>query len=54
MLTAGSNQMLHLVGEVLLDPGDIVLCAAPTYFVFWACSPAWGRASWAWRPTNRA
>ena len=34
MLTAGSNQLLHLVGEVLFDPGDIVLCAAPTYFVF--------------------
>ena len=34
ILTAGSNQLLHLVGEVLLDPRDIVLCAAPTYFVF--------------------
>jgi len=34
ILTAGSNQLLHLLGEVLLDPGDIVLCAAPTYFVF--------------------
>ncbi|HEV3137175.1 MAG TPA: PLP-dependent aminotransferase family protein [Pirellulales bacterium] len=34
ILTAGSNQLLHLVGEVLLDPGDIVLCAAPSYFVF--------------------
>jgi 2-aminoadipate transaminase len=34
VLTAGSNQLLHLIGEVLLDPGDIVLCAAPTYFVF--------------------
>jgi len=34
VLTAGSNQLLHLVGESLLDPGDIVLCAAPTYFVF--------------------
>jgi len=34
VLTAGSNQLLHLVAEVLLDPGDIVLCAAPTYFVF--------------------
>jgi 2-aminoadipate transaminase len=22
------------VGEALLDPGDVVLCAAPTYFVF--------------------
>lgn len=34
VLTAGSNQLLHLVAESLLDPGDIVLCAAPTYFVF--------------------
>lgn len=34
ILTPGSNQLLHLVGEILLDPGDIVLCAAPTYFVF--------------------
>jgi 2-aminoadipate transaminase len=34
LLTAGSNQLLHLVAEALLDPGDIVLCAAPTYFVF--------------------
>jgi 2-aminoadipate transaminase len=34
ILTAGSNQMLHLVGEVLLDPGDIVLCSSPTYFVY--------------------
>lgn len=34
LLTAGSNQLLHLVCEALLDPGDIVLCAAPTYFVF--------------------
>lgn len=34
VLTAGSNQLLHLVGESLLDPGDIVLCAAPTYFVY--------------------
>ena len=34
VLTAGSNQLLHLVCEALLDPGDVVLCAAPTYFVF--------------------
>jgi len=33
VLTAGSNQLLHLVCESLLDPGDIVLCSAPTYFV---------------------
>jgi 2-aminoadipate transaminase len=34
VVTAGSNQLLHLVCESLLDPGDIVLCSAPTYFVF--------------------
>src|SRR6056297_813338 len=34
VLSAGSNQLLHLIAECLLDPGDIVLCAAPTYFVF--------------------
>jgi 2-aminoadipate transaminase len=34
VVTAGSNQMLHLVSETLLEPGDIVLCASPTYFVY--------------------
>jgi 2-aminoadipate transaminase len=34
VVTAGSNQLLHLVIESLLDAGDIVLCAAPTYLVF--------------------
>ena len=34
VITAGSNQLIHLVLESLLDPGDIVLCAAPTYLVF--------------------
>ena len=34
VVTAGSNQLLHLIGETLLDPGDIVLCGAPSYFVF--------------------
>ncbi len=34
VLTAGSNQMLHLLAEALIDPGDIVIAAAPTYFVF--------------------
>ncbi|GIX00775.1 MAG: aminotransferase [Pirellulaceae bacterium] len=32
--TAGSNQLLHLITEALIDPGDIVVAAAPTYFVF--------------------
>jgi 2-aminoadipate transaminase len=34
VLTAGSNQLLHLVTETLLDPGDIVLCSSPSYFVY--------------------
>ncbi len=34
VLTAGSNQLLHLVAESILNTGDIVISAAPTYFVF--------------------
>ncbi|REJ66884.1 MAG: PLP-dependent aminotransferase family protein [Planctomycetota bacterium] len=34
VLTAGSNQLLHLIGETLIDPGDIVICASPCYFVY--------------------
>lgn len=34
ILTTGSQQLLSLVAEMLLDPGDICLVAAPTYFVF--------------------
>ena len=34
VITAGSNQSLYLLGDVLLDPGDIVICGAPSYFVF--------------------
>jgi 2-aminoadipate transaminase len=34
ILTTGSQQLLSVVGEILLDPGDICLVAAPTYFVF--------------------
>ncbi len=34
VVTAGSNQLLYLVSDTLLDPGDIVLCGAPTYFVY--------------------
>lgn len=32
--TTGSQQLLSLVCETLLDPGDICLVAGPTYFVF--------------------
>src|SRR5262249_33580789 len=34
ILTTGSQQLLSLVGEVLLDPGDVALVAAPTYFAY--------------------
>src|SRR5690606_33101233 len=34
VVTAGSNQLLHLVAESLMDPGDIALCTSPTYLVF--------------------
>lgn len=34
VVTAGSNQLLHLVSECLFDPGDIVLCTSPSYFVY--------------------
>lgn len=34
ILTTGSQQLLSLVSEILVDPGDIVLVAAPTYFVY--------------------
>jgi 2-aminoadipate transaminase len=34
VLTTGSAQLIYLVCEALLDPGDIVLVESPTYFVF--------------------
>ena len=34
VVTAGSNELLYLVGDTILDPGDIVLCGAPSYFVY--------------------
>jgi len=34
VVTTGSAQLIYLICEVLLDPGDIVLVESPTYFVF--------------------
>ncbi|HID21808.1 MAG TPA: aminotransferase class I/II-fold pyridoxal phosphate-dependent enzyme, partial [Planctomycetaceae bacterium] len=34
ILTTGSQQTLALIADLMLDPGDICLVAAPTYFVF--------------------
>ena len=36
VLSTGSNQLLHLISDCLLEPGDVVICAAPTYFVYLA------------------
>jgi 2-aminoadipate transaminase len=34
LVTTGSQQMLYLVSDALLDEGDIVICGDPTYFVY--------------------
>lgn len=34
VITTGSQQLLQLVSDVLIDPGDIVLMGAPDYFVY--------------------
>ena len=34
MVGNGSQQLLELVSEALIDPGDIVIVEAPTYFVY--------------------
>lgn len=37
MLTTGSQQSLYLLCELLIEPGDIVIAEAPSYFVFHDC-----------------
>lgn len=34
LLSTGSQQALYIIADVLLDPGDIVITANPSYFVF--------------------
>jgi 2-aminoadipate transaminase len=34
VVTTGSQQLLYLLGEALLDPGDLVITEAPSYFVY--------------------
>lgn len=34
VVTAGSNELLHVLLDTLCDAGDIVICGAPSYFVF--------------------
>jgi 2-aminoadipate transaminase len=34
VVTTGSQQLLYIIGELLLNPGDIVITEAPSYFVY--------------------
>jgi len=34
VVASGSQQLLYLLGEVLIDPGDIVITPWPSYFVY--------------------
>jgi 2-aminoadipate transaminase len=34
LIMPGSNQLLFLLSDVLMDPGDIIICGAPSYFVY--------------------
>ena len=34
VLSTGSQQALYLIGDALVDPGDIVIAANPSYFVY--------------------
>ncbi|MEO6435305.1 MAG: PLP-dependent aminotransferase family protein [Tepidisphaeraceae bacterium] len=34
VITTGSQQALYLIADVLIDPGDIVIAANPSYFVY--------------------
>jgi 2-aminoadipate transaminase len=36
IITTGSQQLLYMVGELLLDPGVVVITEAPSYFVYHA------------------
>jgi 2-aminoadipate transaminase len=34
VITTGSQQLLYLLGELLFNPGDLVITEAPSYFVY--------------------
>ena len=42
VVATGSQQLLHLLAEALIDPGDVVLTARPSYFVFTGFLPSFG------------
>jgi len=42
IITGGSQQLLGLIGDTLIDPGDIVITSRPCYFVYTATLTALG------------
>jgi 2-aminoadipate transaminase len=42
VVSTGSQQLLHLIADLLIDPGDIVLTGYPSYFVFTGALSAFG------------
>ncbi|MFP4055796.1 MAG: PLP-dependent aminotransferase family protein [Candidatus Brocadiia bacterium] len=42
VVTSGSQQLLFMLGDVLLDPGDIAITAWPSYFVYAAALQTFG------------
>ncbi len=42
----GSQQLLYLLTQVLVDPGDIVITSAPDYFVYMATLEGAGATMW--------
>lgn len=42
VVTTGSQQMLHLLADLLIDPDDIVITAWPSYFVYTGALEAFG------------
>jgi len=44
VVTTGSQQLLFLVSDVLVDPGDVVILGAPSYFVYMGILQSMGAA----------
>ncbi|MGN6507368.1 MAG: PLP-dependent aminotransferase family protein [Tepidisphaeraceae bacterium] len=42
IITTGSQQSLYIIGDVLLNPGDIVIAESPSYFVYTGALASFG------------
>ena len=42
IVTTGSQQSLYIIGDVLLNPGDIVIAESPSYFVYTGALASFG------------